>query len=80
MRTAAVLVDAGRVLVHPDDTLFQDAAHQLGCTLPPGVAACALGRTVWQGAAAPDPIAFWEGPAKIRACASWPPQACRSRW
>lgn len=69
MRATAVLVDAGRVLIHPDDTLFQQAAHQLGCALPPGVAARALGRTVWQGAAAPDPIAFWHGPAKIHAWA-----------
>lgn len=69
MRAAAVLVDAGRVLVHPDDTLFQHAAHQLGCILPPGVAARALGPTVWQGAADSDPIAFWAGPAKIHAWA-----------
>jgi HAD superfamily hydrolase (TIGR01509 family) len=67
MRAAAVLVDAGRVLIHPDDTLFQQAARQLGCDLTPGAASRALGRTVWQGAAAPDPIGFWRGPAKILA-------------
>jgi HAD superfamily hydrolase (TIGR01509 family) len=67
MRAAAVLVDAGRVLVHPADALFRQAARQAGCDLTPGVACRALGRTVWQGAAASDPVEFWRGPAKILA-------------
>jgi HAD superfamily hydrolase (TIGR01509 family) len=69
MKPAAVLVDAGRVLIHPDDSLFQQAAQTLGCRLREGAATTALGRTVWDGAASADPIAFWNGTAKIRAWA-----------
>lgn len=66
-RITAVLIDAGRVLLHPDDTLFQHAARSLGQTLTPGAAARALGRTVWEGAADDDPVAFWNTHRKIHA-------------
>lgn len=66
-RVAAVLIDAGRVLLHPDDTLFQRAAHTHHQTLAPGVAARAIGRTVWEGATANDPVAFWTSSRKIHA-------------
>ncbi|GIM94386.1 HAD family hydrolase [Paractinoplanes toevensis] len=62
-----MLVDAGRVLVHPDDQLFRQEALAVGCTLAAGAATIALGRTVWEGAAASDPIAFWNSTAKIDA-------------
>lgn len=60
-----MLIDAGRVLIHPDDTLFQQAALAAGSALPEGAATRALGRTVWEGAASADPIAFWNSTAKI---------------
>ena len=60
-----MLVDAGRVLLHPDDTLFQQEAHAIGCPLSDGQATIALGRTVWEGAATSDPIGFWHTTAKI---------------
>ena len=66
-RITAILIDAGRVLVHPDDSLFQRAAHEHNQALAPGVAARALGRTVWEGAAASDPIAFWNTSQKVHA-------------
>lgn len=69
VRASAVLVDCGRVLIHPDDALFQQAARMLGCVLPDGIATKALGRTVWEGSTSPDPVAFWNGPAKIDAWA-----------
>jgi HAD superfamily hydrolase (TIGR01549 family) len=68
-RVTAVLIDAGRVLLHPDDTLFQRAAHRHHQALAAGTAARALGRTVWEGAAAHDPIAFWNTHRKIHAWA-----------
>lgn len=64
-RVTAVLIDAGRVLIHPDDTLFQNAARAHHQTLAPGTAARAIGRTVWDGAATNDPIAFWNTHDKI---------------
>lgn len=67
MRYAAVFVDAGRVLLHPDDTLFQHEALALGCPLADQAATIALGRTVWEGAATNDPVAFWNSPTKIEA-------------
>lgn len=60
-----MLVDAGRVLLHPDDTLFEQEALAIGCPLGDRRAAIALGRTVWEGAATSDPIAFWATTTKI---------------
>ena len=64
---SAVLIDAGRVLIHPDDTHFQRAAHHVGVPLPAGTGPRALGHTVWESARSPDPIAFWNTDAKIAA-------------
>jgi len=78
-----VLVDAGRVLIHPDDALFQRAARDHHQVLAPGVAARAIGRTVWEGAAARDPVAFWNTRRKIEAWsrhAGLPPQAGTRIW
>ncbi|XVU28137.1 HAD family hydrolase [Actinoplanes sp. CA-054009] len=54
------------MLLHPNDTFFQHAARALGQHLAPGVASEALGRTVWDGVAANDPVRFWNGDEKIR--------------
>jgi HAD superfamily hydrolase (TIGR01549 family) len=83
MRTAAVLIDAGRVLIHPDDRLFQRAARSVGYTLPDGAATSAIGRTVWEAASTNDPVAFWSGPAKVDAWsrqASLPIRQGRAVW
>jgi len=68
-RVTAVLIDAGRVLIHPDDTLFQRAAHAHQQPLAVGVAVRAIGRTVWEGATAADPVAFWNSDRKVDAWA-----------
>lgn len=66
-RVKAVLVDAGRVLIHPADTHFQRAARHTGVHLADGTGPRALGRIVWEGASTADPIAFWNSDAKITA-------------
>ncbi|MGX6607453.1 HAD family hydrolase [Micromonosporaceae bacterium Da 78-11] len=68
-RMTAILIDAGRVLIHPDDTLFQHAARTHQQSLAAGVAVRAIGRTVWEGAAAADPVAFWNSDRKVHAWA-----------
>jgi FMN phosphatase YigB (HAD superfamily) len=55
----AILFDAGRVLVLPDDEAFRQAAAALGHVLAHGVAVRALAQTVWAGARHPDPVRFW---------------------
>jgi HAD superfamily hydrolase (TIGR01509 family) len=65
-RIKAVLIDAGRVLLHPNDAHFQHAARHLNIHLPANAGTRALGRTVWTGASTADPISFCNTPPKIQ--------------
>lgn len=59
---SAVLIDVGRVLIHPQNALFHEAAV-IACSmsLKDADIETALAETVWVGARSADPVAFWAG-------------------